>query len=38
VTPEQLSDVIVAALNRLVEQGRIRLPDGVPARVVVERP
>ncbi|HET6698252.1 MAG TPA: arginine--tRNA ligase [Nocardioidaceae bacterium] len=38
MTPEQLSDVIVAALNRLVEQGRIRLPDGVPARVVVERP
>ncbi|HET8719333.1 MAG TPA: arginine--tRNA ligase [Nocardioidaceae bacterium] len=38
MTPEQLSDVIVAALTRLVEQGRIRLPEGVPARVVVERP
>ncbi|CAA9326541.1 MAG: Arginyl-tRNA synthetase [uncultured Nocardioidaceae bacterium] len=38
VTPEQLSTSITAALTSLVERGAVRLPDGVPARVVVERP
>jgi arginyl-tRNA synthetase len=38
VTPEQLSDSIVAALTSLSEGGRITLPDGVPANVTVERP
>ena len=38
MTPEQLSDVIVAALTTLAEAGTITLPDGVPAEVLVERP
>jgi len=38
VTPEQLSDVIVAALTALADEGTITLPDGVPAEVFVERP
>ena len=38
MTPEQLSDVIVRSLASLVEEGTLTLPDGVPARVVVERP
>jgi len=38
VTPEQLSDVIVAALTTLADAGTITLPDGVPAEVLVERP
>jgi len=38
VTPEQLSDAIVAALTALTDAGSLTLPDGVPARVVVERP
>ncbi len=38
MTPEQLSDSIVAALTSLSESGRITLPDGVPATVTVERP
>ena len=38
MTPEQLSDVIVAALTSLAEAGKITLPDGVPAEVLVERP
>ena len=38
MTPEQLSDVIVSALSSLSEQGRLALPDGVPAAVRVERP
>lgn len=38
MTPEQLSDVIVSALSSLSEQGRVTLPDGVPAAVRVERP
>jgi arginyl-tRNA synthetase len=38
VTPEQLSDVIVSALARLADEGRLSLPDGVPAQVRVERP
>ena len=38
MTPEQLSDTIVAALTALSDAGTIALPDGVPAGVVVERP
>jgi arginyl-tRNA synthetase len=38
VTPDQLSATIVAALNALNEAGTVRLPDGVPDTVVVERP
>ncbi|MEA2347128.1 MAG: arginyl-tRNA synthetase, partial [Thermoleophilaceae bacterium] len=38
MTPEQLSDSIVAALTSLSEGGRITLPDGVPGKVTVERP
>ncbi len=38
MTPEQLSDVIVAALTSLVESGRLALADPVPAQVRVERP
>ena len=38
MTPEQLSDAIVAALTALTDAGSLTLPDGVPARVVVERP
>lgn len=38
MTPEQLSDVIVAALTTLADAGTITLPDGVPAEVLVERP
>ncbi len=38
MTPEQLSDVIVSALSRLADEGRLSLPDGVPAQVRVERP
>ena len=38
MNPEQLSEVIVAALTRLVDDGRLSLPDGVPAEVRVERP
>jgi len=38
VNPEQLSATIVAALTSLSESGRLTLPDGVPASVVVERP
>jgi arginyl-tRNA synthetase len=38
VTPEQLSSTIVGALTSLVEAGKIALPDGVPAEVLVERP
>jgi arginyl-tRNA synthetase len=38
VNPEQLSATIVAALTSLSEAGRLTLPDGVPATVVVERP
>ncbi len=38
MTPEQLSTAIVHALNALVEDGSLSLPDGVPATVVVERP
>jgi arginyl-tRNA synthetase len=38
VTPEQLSDAIVGVLTRLVDEGAITLPAGVPATVTVERP
>ena len=38
MTPEQLSDAIVAALTALAEAGTVHLPDGVPAEVRVERP
>jgi len=38
VTPDQLSGAIVSALSDLVGQGRVVLPDGVPATVRIERP
>lgn len=38
MTPEQLSDVLVAALTSLSDAGTFQLPDGVPAQVLVERP
>ncbi len=38
VTPEQLSAAIVAALADLAARGEVTLRDGVPGRVVVERP
>ena len=38
MTPEQLSDSIVHALTALSERGALRLADGVPGTVVVERP
>jgi len=38
VTPEQLSDAVVAALQELVDGGEVALPDGVPGSVTVERP
>ncbi len=38
MTPEQLSDVFVAALTDLVSEGVVVLPDGVPSEVLVERP
>lgn len=38
MTPDQLSDAIVAALTSLVDAGRVTLPDPVPTEVRVERP
>ncbi len=38
MTPAELSDAIVAALAAQVEAGTLRLPDGVPNEVVIERP
>ena len=38
VNPEQLSETIVDALEALVADGAITLPDGVPTQVTVERP
>lgn len=38
MTPEQLSERIVAALTALVSREVIGLPDGVPTEVLVERP
>nr|WP_300051369.1 arginine--tRNA ligase [uncultured Nocardioides sp.] len=38
MNPDQLSETIVDALQALVADGAITLPDGVPAQVTVERP
>ncbi len=38
MTPEQLSAAIVDVLTRLVDEGAITLPAGVPGSVTVERP
>ena len=38
MTPEQLSDLIVASLADLSAEGAITLPGGVPETVTVERP
>jgi arginyl-tRNA synthetase len=38
VTPDQLSDAVVAALSAAVADGDLSLPDGVPASVRIERP
>jgi arginyl-tRNA synthetase len=38
VTPEQLSATIVSALTSLSDRGAVRLPDGVPDQVQVQRP
>jgi arginyl-tRNA synthetase len=38
VTPEQLSDAIVAALHTLVDEGSLVLPGGLPGSVTIERP
>ncbi|MEI2713710.1 MAG: arginine--tRNA ligase [Nocardioides sp.] len=38
MTPQQLSTTIVAALEALVAEGALTLPDGVPAEVTIERP
>ena len=38
MTPEHLSATIVSALTALADEGAISLPDGVPTRVVVDRP
>ena len=38
VTPEQLSDTLVAVLADLADVGALSLPDGIPAHVTVERP
>ena len=38
MTPDQLSDAIVAALDSAVRDGELTLSDGVPASVRVERP
>ncbi len=38
MNPAQLSATIVSALTTLSADGRLTLPDGVPATVVVERP
>ncbi|GAA3665917.1 arginine--tRNA ligase [Nocardioides ginsengisoli] len=38
MTPAQLSTTIVDALQNLVDQGSLTLPDGVPSEVTVERP
>ena len=38
MTPQQLSDALVAALTSLVEAGTLSVPGGVPATVTVERP
>lgn len=38
MTPDELSSAIVAALNAVVADGDLSLPEGVPAEVTVERP
>ena len=38
MTPEQLSTAIVDVLTALSGEGDVTLPDGVPAKVTVERP
>jgi arginyl-tRNA synthetase len=38
VTPDQLSDLIVASLAGLAAEGAVTLPGGVPETVTVERP
>ena len=38
MTPAQLSTLVVDSLTALVDDGRLALPDGVPAQVTVERP
>jgi arginyl-tRNA synthetase len=38
VTPDQLSDAIVTALNALSDEGRLSVPGGLPTEVLVERP
>ncbi len=38
MTPEQLSDAIVAVLADLVDEGRLSMPTGVPSTVRIERP
>ncbi|MDP9444673.1 MAG: arginine--tRNA ligase [Actinomycetota bacterium] len=38
MTPEHLSSILTDVLTRLVDAGRVTLPDGVPADVRVERP
>jgi arginyl-tRNA synthetase len=38
VTPQQLSDLIVATLAELSARGEVTLPAGVPEAVTVERP
>ena len=38
MTPEELSSTIVSALTALADEGAVTLAEGVPSRVVVERP
>jgi arginyl-tRNA synthetase len=38
VTRDELSDALVGAVRDLVQAGALALPEGVPDRVVVERP
>ncbi|MGH3385468.1 MAG: arginine--tRNA ligase [Nocardioidaceae bacterium] len=38
MTPEQLSQTILDVLGSLADEGRLNLPDGLPAAVRVERP
>ncbi len=38
MTPEQLSQTVVAALSALADRGAVTFPDGVPGEVRIERP
>ena len=38
MTPEELSDAIVAVLTTLSSEGALTVPDGLPTAVTVERP